>query len=640
MRIPRAQTGRARFQLPRVAEQTGLTDAFSQLSDVASQFAKQARVEQENQQMLSAQTELRKWTDNFRLAAEERQGAEAEGVSRQFSEGFDQKFGQVLDRVDSDRVRQSLQQWADKYRPQNFLPVARYERREGRRAAQNNLQASLESIEQNLARDGDIARANEEIEEAYAFAVSSGAMTAEEARAERLVAKDRAKSQAFAVAYANDPEGAISNIGQYDLGDVEVSKWQDKHAADQRAAQREARRLARESANGVVDKVPGYEIIAQETGDTTGLRDAANQLYGLGFDDKAKDIERTADTYDAAYGTMTEIKSMPIPEAIEMVQGMGVSTDDPFAAEQQAKVNKVAKDVLANQIRKFKDDPAAFVQEQAVGETQEEIARSRMRLQVENGLLPDQTKILTSQELADFSSQWNSGGARDKADLVDGVHGEYGPELAPKVLAEAKVPTGALLAAWTRDVEAKELIVTAATTKVPTPPGDYKSGDYAAEADGTDLAGLLEEVRLLAPANTGVLEAVTSTRKTMENMAKLLGQGEIEDWSERNYYTINTDRVKVFFPSNRDSNMVESGLEDWRQSYIDEQEDVRFKSLIRDAVWVNEGNGFSLIDVATGRKYPGSYVGIESLASQDEFVNLPQSGGVAENAVARGEGAI
>lgn len=563
----------------------------------------------ENAVMLRAQNQYLEKEAEIRSEIEGRRGLGAKGATDDYRKRTSEIRQTVRSEIGYGRVQNAFDVWTQQQETSAWPQVARFERGQDLAQARADLNLRVTNVGLELAKNNDLGAALKSLDEAYALGVSAGAMLPEEAAQKKAIAVDQVRKESFKVAYQIDKDAAIKGIGTFGLNEQDVALANAKYKADKKAEERERRAMAAEQSALLMTNVKGLEIIAQETGDTAGLRTVANRLAALGSSEAATRVLKTAQTYDAAYSVIKDINTLPLAEASKLVGGLTISRTDPMQAEQDYTVRDVAHKAFADRLKKFNSDPAASVDQMAVGSTPYERAQSRTRLQASQGLLPQSgVRVLANQERDQLQAAWGQADTKGKAALVEKIGQDY-RDLAGDVLTELKVPAGAMFSRHVSNPYDKELLLRAgAAKKVEVPPGMVAS-DFTSQADSSDVVATLEEARRMMPSDQGYATYVGEMRNTVENLGKILGDAKAgRKWIDQRFSTLDDSQAKVVFPASLDATNVRRTLEAQRKHLLDTVPDFNTKQAIRNGVWVNDGDGFSLLSPTSGRVFMGSMV--------------------------------
>lgn len=383
--------------------------------------------------------------------------------------------------------------------------------------------------------------------------------------------------------------------------------------------EREKKQKNRLERDLIMEKMGGMQTVAEEHGDTTALKESASKLMDLGFDKEARRLMKMAKLYDKSYPTLEKVKTVPIKEAITMVQEMAVGKD-PETAEQESAVRKVATQALQKKINQYRKDPVEVIRTQAIGATPEERVSSRLKLQEEQGItLENGYRALSNAEALELKGRFEQGSTEDKVQLVQEIEQSYGKHKG-MVLKEMGVPQGALLAQYFPEGKSQELVLSAATSSDPEILNNDKRSDYSSQALNSDFVTLLNDVQEMMPQDANFNRAAESIKNTMVNAAIMTGDpSKARTLFDENFSVVNDSNIKAFIPKDFDEDDVENHLEKKRNQLVQEMtkgqdpfKQREISQLIKQAVWVNSGDGFVLLDTISGKAFD-SYTGLSEV---------------------------
>ena len=405
-------------------------------------------------------------------------------------------------------------------------------------------------------------------------------------------------------------------------------------------ARKERERKAKQSAlkHDLLANLPGMEQVAMERGDVSHLRNTAQKLQEVGDVKTARKVAKKASLYEQRYSDFVQLRNLPINEAVDFVQGMKVS-DDITKADTEAELRNMATKALNDRIRLFKSDPAKSVGDLAIGRTPEEQVDHRLRLQEEQGFpLEKGFRALTNEEVTANKMKFESADSRGRVNFIKEVQTNYGKH-TNQVLRESGVSPTVILSRYLPEGKAQEVFVTASMDE------NFKNTDSSKKADitrtikGSSFMSMLNEVKQNMGQNTSFIKQVEDMQRVMTNVSLLSNneQAGVEIIQD-NFEIINDEDKKIFYPKGINQSVVEQNLDKQKEDFLKmikadfedngqldsvEVETNRFlmndyEHIIQDAFWVNSGNGFVMVDRASGKAF-GPEVNYESF--QETFLN-------------------
>lgn len=389
-----------------------------------------------------------------------------------------------------------------------------------------------------------------------------------------------------------------------------------------------------------------YMEWAVETGDFTPVIELEKKLAESGQQAAADDLAQSRKYMQTVQPAMQLSADFPLGEQVAKPVATLNSLKTPENAEQVNKVLQMAQTATKKQLEAIAKDPAGF----AMGATaMADTLRGNPSMQTEDGLLTEAgiTALLAQQEralagtgiaprvlpqaiaarIAEKYAAAPDGMA--KADMVMALSSTYG-KYAAKAFAEAKLPTtvAALAPLFSsgsfNKVESAKLIA-AGEMKI----SDARSlaGDrMKAITSEVESCDFMQGMRALQKAVWGASEQANVSNALETTLMNYVASGNSLGDFTRHFTVVNTEGYAIVEPGRQYNQSLEYLLNDKRREFLQKTQNAKtffkdsgipelanmhnsltgtmalmFRNMYENGIWVFDGQGYALIDPATGQ---------------------------------------
>ena len=382
-----------------------------------------------------------------------------------------------------------------------------------------------------------------------------------------------------------------------------------------RAAMHQQEAEKKQQAAILMHDKENYLSYATNTGDYAPLEKLEGQLIAIGQPEQALDVQETRTLLQQVQPFISGSPAVPLAEARAEVQRFFTDTMTPENAAKVEKVAGLAERAVQQRITAFQKDPFGFVASnpalQGEGMSDEERIAKSLELQQETGRgLAFTPKVLGAQQAAALKTQYDdTADAKERATLVVGMANSYG-RYAAQAFHEAKLPQA--VTAFAPILQSPSLPGSTAARLVAA--ADMKDGEFSAlageqakafkEAAATsEMAETLHAIQRAMYAAPEQAALATSMEKALSGFLAL--GGRLED-VESQFTIINDSGAAIIAPREVCPKGTEDILEDKRQELMagNSKSGVAgqvYRAMYANGLWVYDGEGFSLVDAATGR---------------------------------------
>lgn len=382
-----------------------------------------------------------------------------------------------------------------------------------------------------------------------------------------------------------------------------------------RAAMRQQEAENKQQAAILLHDKENYLSYATSTGDYAPLEKLEGQLIAIGQPEQALDVQETRTLLQQVQPFISGSPAVPLAEARAEVQRFFAETMTPENAAKVEKVAGMADRAVQQRITAFQKDPLGFVASnpalQEEGITDEARIAKALELQQEMGRgLVFTPKVLGAQQAAALKTQYDeTPDTKEKAQLVVGMANSYG-RYAAQAFHEADLPQA--VTAFAPILQNPALPGSTAARLVAA--ADMKDGEF------TTLAGEQAKVFKEAAATSEMVETLHTMQRAMyaapeqaalaTSMERALSGflalgGKLQD-VEGQFTIINDSGAAIIAPREVCPEGTEDILEDKRHELIAGNNKSGplgqvYRAMYANGLWVFDGEGFALVDSATGR---------------------------------------
>lgn len=600
-------------------------EGITKVASAANQIYKKYKREEDHLSLTTKQTAYQEKYNTFRQEEMIKEGQDASGSSQRYQE-FHKTTMEDLGTDTNDEIKQNLNMWANQRHANDKSQFFTHEHRQKKAFSIDTFNKRNSAITESARQNPwNYQQTKGDIEESHVMGVGTGAMPKEELEAKLTHAQNLGRNYTMEQRYDDDPTRAITAIKEMGFGEGEEQKWMDKYKMDQLRNSKRKESLNRDQIAILMESVGGQEVVAMEHGEKgpgiKELKATGLKLQKLGAERQSRQVMKKAQLYEKSSQVMAKYEGVPLRDAyLSANENITISTDSTIA-EQEKTIRGVTLRTITQNINRYKQDPAGYFQSTVVGNTPEERTTHILKKQSEQGIaLKGGAQALTKPQQVEFKGKFQSATAKDKVVFLNDMQKTYGKH-SNQALRESGVSSSAMLTQYFSEGMDQELFMEAATTK-PVDTGGIPAADYLAGARSSDMMDVLNDVRGMMPQDAKFGNAVKEMESTIKNISILRGDTHYgAEMFAKNIDTINTGRVKAFFPRSLDDDVVEEKLFANRkqvfEKLIEGRDDFPQREEIRkgilDSVWINGNGGFVLVNQVSGKAYPNSYISFKDM---------------------------
>lgn len=560
VRIPeRPYAALARGQVEYRPEGSGsVSRALSSLGADALNLAENLRARREHDLLVEAQSryasKMGAWRDK---EEKEKTGGSAEGhalrLLRQHGEAAEAALERLNEAGAGEAGARAFRAWAGEREKKGFMQAAAFEHRQLLRHGQELHETRLREITAELERDPQaFADSLRQAEESYALAVGQGVLAPGEAAAAFARTREALGQTAFSKLYASSPDRAIAGMAALGLPEEQQAVLRTRHEADAVAAARLAAAAKKDASAALAMRIPDAERQALLDGGPAGLEQLARAFADINDLEAAREAGSRAELHHRHAPIIGESLNMSLPELSALIarkkeeSAQAASDGQPDETgrdkERRAEELSLLLSMYDTRKRALVADPAESVGKEVAaalgldsgepalmpGEeaglptslTAERLADLRMAAQGNQGLGPEERRVLTNKECAAYRESWRSGDAagRLRTALSLTAYGKH----TGAVSRELGLRPAEQLVLLQVGADPRAAVSLAAVIEANT--AGYPAMRETPQDDGRTLQAAIEssEVARAARAATRALPGIPALRSSFDNYRKTL----------------------------------------------------------------------------------------------------------------------
>jgi hypothetical protein len=541
--------------------------------------------------------------------AKGKQGADAQGITPELYselESYEKEITSSYGR----RTLNKVTPYASGLKNDTKMALVNYESEQEKASRQATFNKGMTIAFDTVRTDAkEWEKAKVHLDESFNAAANSGVFMPEEIEAKKIELEQKFRGEVGQNYYTQDRHDFVKNIDRFGFGKPEKQAWLDKYSRDNMAEERERKSLYSDEKARILGMRDDMKAQSIANSNTSFYFENADKLEKMGYKNEALELREEGGLYSKVIEFNQINKNRPLSEIFEESQKLSVSPDLE-GSDKTFKANLLIQKEINTQMKLFKTDPASFVAQKAIGQTSEEIADSRMRLQKEQGISGVSPRILTNEEKTGLKNLWDTGDVGARANIISRAN-EYGKH-SGKVLSELGVNSTLQLAPLLGNERDVKMLVAGVQNKTFKDFGDEGKNEYVARAKNSEFYQMAASIQKDFPMTSIANEKLQEIEKVMLGISSNnIDPAAGPEFFDKNFNILNQDDMKVFMPKTLDPDEVEDLLAERKEKFLNERlqgsssltEKLRIKSNIKNSVWVNTSSGVALVDKNTGAAF-------------------------------------